>query len=61
MLRNNANAHISSLGYLWLQKLQNRAVRVLTFSRYDADTNRLFRQLNRKDCYEHSVLNIKKP
>ena len=32
-----------------LQKLQNRASRVLTFSRYDADTNRLFRQLNWKD------------
>ena len=32
-----------------LQKLQNRAARVLTFSRYDADTNRLFRQLNWKD------------
>ena len=32
-----------------LQKLQNRAARVLTFSRYDTDTNRLFRQLNWKD------------
>ena len=32
-----------------LQKLQNRAARVVTFSRYDADANRLFRQL------EHSV------
>ena len=32
-----------------LQKLQNRAARVLTFSRYDADANRLFRQLNWKD------------
>ena len=31
------------------QKLQNRAARVLTFSRYDADANRLFRQLNWKD------------
>ena len=30
-----------------LQKLQNRAA--LTFSRYDADSNRLFRQLNWKD------------
>ena len=30
-----------------LQKLQNRAA--LTFSRYDADSNRLFRQLNSKD------------
>ena len=32
------------LGYLWLQKLQNRAARVLTLSRYghDADANRLF-------------------
>ena len=32
-----------------LQKLQNCAARVLTFSRYDTDTNRLFRQLNWKD------------
>ena len=32
-----------------LQKLQNRAARLLTFSRYDADANRLFRQLNWKD------------
>ena len=32
-----------------LQKLQNRAARVLVFSRYDADANRLFRQLNWKD------------
>ena len=32
-----------------LHKLQNGAVRVLTFSRYDADANRLFRQLNWKD------------
>ena len=32
-----------------LQKLQNRAARILTFSRYFADANRLFRQLNWKD------------
>ena len=32
-----------------LQKPQNRAARVLTFSRHDADANRLFRQLNWKD------------
>ena len=32
-----------------LQKLQNRAARVLTFSKYDADANHLFRQLNWKD------------
>ena len=32
-----------------LQKLQNHAARVLTFSRYDADANLLFRQLNWKD------------
>ena len=32
-----------------LQKLQNHAARVLTFSRFDADANRLFRQLNWKD------------
>ena len=32
-----------------LQKLQSRAARVLTFSRYDAYDNRLFRQLNWKD------------
>ena len=32
-----------------LQKLQNRAARVLVFSRCDADANRLFRQLNWKD------------
>ena len=32
-----------------LQKLQNRAARVLVFSRYDADANCLFRQLNWKD------------
>ena len=32
-----------------LQKLQNRAACVLTISRYDADANRLFRQLNWKD------------
>ena len=32
-----------------LHKLQNRAAGVLTFSRYDADANRLFRQLNWKD------------
>ena len=32
-----------------LHKLQNSAARVLTFSRYDADANHLFRQLNWKD------------
>ena len=32
-----------------LQKLQNRDARVLTLSRYDADANHLFRQLNWKD------------
>ena len=32
-----------------LQKLQNRAARVLTFCRYDAYANRLFKQLNWKD------------
>ena len=32
-----------------LQKLQNRATRVLTFSRYDVYANHLFRQLNWKD------------
>ena len=32
-----------------LQKFQNCAALVLTFSRYDADANRLFRQLNWKD------------
>ena len=32
-----------------LQKLQNRATRVLTCSRYDAYASRLFRQLNWKD------------
>ena len=32
-----------------LQKLQNRAARVLTFSSYDADPNRLIRQLDWKD------------
>ena len=32
-----------------LQKLQNRAARVLIFSRYDADASRLFRQVNWKD------------
>ena len=32
-----------------LQKLQNRSARVLTFSRYDAHANRLFKQLNWKD------------
>ena len=32
-----------------LQKLQNRAARVLTFSRCDAYANRLFKQLNWKD------------
>ena len=32
-----------------LQKLQNRAARVLTFFRYDAYANRLFKQLNWKD------------
>ena len=37
-----------------LQKLQNRAARVLTFSRYDTDTNRLFRQLNWKDLSTQS-------
>ena len=31
------------------QKLQNRAARVLTFSSYDADANRLIRQLDWKD------------
>ena len=36
-----------------LQKLQNRAARVLTFSRYDAYANRLFRQLNWKDLSTH--------
>ena len=36
-----------------LQKLQNRAARVLTFSRYDADANRLFRQLNWQDMSAH--------
>ena len=38
----------STLAQKLLQKLQNRAARVLTFSRYDADANRLFRQLNWK-------------
>ena len=32
-----------------LQKFQNRAARVLTFTRYDADAKRLFRQLKWKD------------
>ena len=32
-----------------LQKLQNRAARVLTFSRYHADANRLIRRLAWKD------------
>ena len=32
-----------------LQKFHNRGARVLTFSRYDADANRLLRQLNWKD------------
>ena len=32
-----------------LQKLQNRAGRVLTFSSYDADANRLIRQLDWRD------------
>ena len=32
-----------------LKKLQNRAARVLTFSRYDDDANRSLRQLNWKD------------
>ena len=32
-----------------LQKLQTRAARVLTFSSYDADANRLIRQLDWKD------------
>ena len=32
-----------------LQKLQNRAARVLTFSSYDADASRLIRQLDWKD------------
>ena len=43
-----------------LQKLQNRAARVLTFSRYDADANRLFRQLNWKDLSAH-FQNAKSP
>ena len=38
----------STLARKLLQKLQNRAALVLTFSRYDADANRLFRQLNWK-------------
>ena len=32
-----------------LQKLQNRAARVLTFSSYDADANHLIRQLDWKE------------
>ena len=36
-----------------LQKLQDRAARVLTFSRYCTDANRLFRQLNWKDLSTH--------
>ena len=32
-----------------LQKLQNRAARAVTFSSYDADANRLIRQLDWKD------------
>ena len=32
-----------------LQKLQNRVARVLTFTRYDADAKRLFRQLKSED------------
>ena len=36
-----------------LQKLQNCAALVLTFSRYDVDANRLFRQLKRKDLSTH--------
>ena len=39
-----------------LQRLQNRTARGLTFSRYDADANCLFRQLN---WFEHSVSNTK--
>ena len=39
----------SKLAQKLLQKLQNRAARVPTFSRYDADANCLFRQLNWKD------------
>ena len=34
---------------LQIRKLQNRAARVLTFSKYNAYANRLFRQLNWKD------------
>ena len=37
-----------------LQKLQNRAARVLTFSSYDADSNCLIRQLHWKDLNTHS-------
>ena len=36
-----------------LQKLQNRAARVLTFSSYDADANCLIRQLDWKDLSTH--------
>ena len=39
----------SKLAQKLLQKLQNRAARVPTFSRYNADANCLFRQLNWKD------------
>ena len=43
-----------------LQKLQNRAARVLTFSRYDAETNRLLRQLNWKDLgTQFQIQNLK--
>ena len=42
-----------------LQKIQNRAARVLTFSSYDADANHLIRQLDWKDL--STQFQIQKP
>ena len=39
----------SNCGKTLFDRLKNRAARILTFSRYDADVNLLFRQLNWKD------------
>ena len=53
---NNGSGNCGKSLFDGLQKLENRAARVRTFSRYDADANRLFRQLN---WLEHSVSNTK--
>ena len=40
-----------------LQKLQNRATRIITFSNYDSNTDDLFRDLNWSKCNHQRTVN----